>query len=403
MTSNYVDSAGLTLQTLSDIVTDLETGFKEIYGNDINLDANSPDGQMINLFAQAKIDILECIREVYNSFSPSNASGRVLDQRCAINGIIRQGATYTTVSITIIASESVSLVGLDGIGTPFTVTDSSGNDFYLLNSFTTISGPNTATFQSANAGAVSISNGTITTIKTVTYGIDSVTNPGGALIQGVDEETDAALRYRRARSVANASSGYIDGLLGEILSLDNVIFANVFENFTHVTGITGITGMPPHSIWCVVDGGYPTAIADVIYRKRSIGCNMYNGTGATGVTGPARIVNITGTNGVIVPIKFSDAVYQDLYIDLTLTTFDPNFTIDSAFIKQSIVDNIEYGIYQPADYSQIAAHIKSIDPNTVIVEGGVGGSSSPTDSYAYPSTKDRRWILATSRITITVV
>lgn len=403
MTSNYVDELGLTLQTLSDIVTELETGFKDIYGNDINLDANSPDGQMINLFAQAKIDILECIREVYNSFSPTNAAGRVLDQRCALNGVIRQGATKTTVSMTIVASEAVSLVGLDGIGTPFTVTDPSGNDFYLMTSFTTVNGSNTATFQSAVAGAVSVANGTITTIKTVTYGITSVTNPSGALIQGIDEETDAALRYRRARSVANASSGYIDGLLGALLAIENVIYANIFENYTHVTGITGITAMPPHSIWCVVDGGYPTEIADVIYKRRPLGCNMYNGTGSTGPTGPARTVNITGSNGVVVPIKFSDAVYENLYIDLVLTKFDPSHTIDQTFIKQSIYDNIQYGIYEPADYSEISAYIKSIDPYTVVVSGAVGPTGSPTDSYAYPSTRDRRWIIDTSRITTTVV
>lgn len=59
MTTNYVSSTGLTLQTLAEIVTELETGFKAIYGVDINLDANSPDGQMINLFAQAKLDILD--------------------------------------------------------------------------------------------------------------------------------------------------------------------------------------------------------------------------------------------------------------------------------------------------------------------------------------------------------
>jgi uncharacterized phage protein gp47/JayE len=407
MTSNYVDSTGLILQTLTDIVTELETGFKTIYGTDINVDANSPDGQMINLFAQSKIDLLECIRDVYNSFSPTNAAGRVLDQRCALNGVTRIGATKTTASVVIIASQVVALPGLDGTATPFTVTDPAGNDFYLKTGFTTTIGTNTAAiFEAANAGAIEVTNDTIKVIKTITYGITSVTNTGAALIQGIDEETDAALRFRRAISVANASSGYIDGLLAALLAVENVMYAKVYENFTHVTGVSGITGLaglPPHSVWCITDGGYPTAIADVIYNKRSIGCNMYNGTGSTGPTGPAKTVNITGVNGIVIPIKFSEAVYQNLYVDLVVDTFDPSHSVDTANIAQSIYDNIEYDIYQPADYSAISAYVKALDPYAVITSGGVGGATSPTGPYAYPTTMDGRWVLDIARITVTAV
>ena len=118
MSSNYVDSTGLVLQTLADIVTELETGFKNIYGVDINIDANSPDGQMINLFAQAKIDLLDCIASVYNSFSPTNCSGVVLDQRCALNGLYRNDGIKTTLYMTVVTNRIVNLVGVSaGAGT----------------------------------------------------------------------------------------------------------------------------------------------------------------------------------------------------------------------------------------------------------------------------------------------
>lgn len=137
MTSNYVDSTGLNLQQLADIVTELENGFKAIYGSDINVGANSPDGQMINLFAQAKIDILDCISQVYNSFSPTSAIGVALDQRCALNGVVRKGATKTTTNVTVTTDREVSLLGLSaGAGTPFTSKDLAGNKFYLTTSAT---------------------------------------------------------------------------------------------------------------------------------------------------------------------------------------------------------------------------------------------------------------------------
>lgn len=401
MTSNYIDSTGLHLQALADIVTELETGFKTIYGNDISLDANSPDGQMINLFAQAKIDTLDLISSVYNSFSPNSAIGVSLDQRCALNGIVRKGATKTTVNVQVTTDRVVNLIGVtNGNGTPFTVSDTSGNKFYLTNDTTTTNGVNTLHFTSAVAGAVFVSSGTITVIETILLGVLSVTNSGNALIQGVDEETDAALRYRRSVSVSNPSSGYLDGLMGALLALDDVKYAKVYENNTDLTDVYGI---PPHSIWCVVDGGLSTDIADIIYQRRNAGCGMYYGTGSTGPTGPAKTVNVTQLNGFDIPIKYSEAAYYDLYIDLTITSLTTLHTIDQTFIKLSIFADIEYGINDVADYSEISSYVKSIDPLAVIISGGVGLTGAAADPYLAPPTIDGRWIISETNIHITVV
>lgn len=401
MTNNYIDSTGLVLQQLADIVTELEDGFKAIYGNDINLDPNSPDGQMINLFAQSKIDILDLISSVYNSFSPNSAIGVSLDQRCAINGIVRKGATKTTVSMTVTTDRVVNLVGVNsGTGTPFTVSDGSGNKFYLTNDTTTVNGVNSLNFTAAVAGAVEVSPGTITTIETITLGVLSVTNAGGALIQGEDEETDAALRYRRSVSVSNPSSGYLDGLTGALLALSDVIYAKVYENNTDVTDSNGI---PPHSIWVVVDGGSSTDIANTIYQRRNAGCGMYYGTGSTGPTGPAKTVSVTQINGFDIAIKYSEAAYYDLYISLVITSITNTHNIDETFIKNSIYDNIQYGINDVADYSAIAAYVKSIDPLAVIISGGVGVTGAAADPFLAPPTIDGRWIISTTNIDITTV
>lgn len=401
MTNNYIDSTGLVLQQLADIVTELEDGFKAIYGNDINLDPNSPDGQMINLFAQSKIDILDLISSVYNSFSPNSAIGVSLDQRCAINGIVRKGATKTTVTMTVTTDRIVNLIGVNsGTGTPFTVSDGSGNKFYLTDDTTTVNGVNSLHFTAAVAGAVEVSPGTITTIETITLGVLSVTNAGGALIQGEDEETDAALRYRRSVSVSNPSSGYLDGLTGALLALADVEYAKVYENNTDVTDANGI---PPHSIWVVVDGGSSTDVANTIYQRRNAGCGMYYGTGATGTTGPAKTVSITQINGFDIPIKYSEAIYYDLYISLTVISLVATHSIDETFIKNSIYNNIQYGINDVADYSAIAAYVKSIDPLAVITEGGVGATAAAGDPYLAPPTIDGRWIVSTANIDIVVV
>lgn len=401
MTSNYIDSTGLHVQKLVDIITELETGLKSIFGNDINVAANSSDGQMINIFAQAKIDMLDLISRVYSSFSPTSAAGVVLDQRCAINGIIRKGSTKTTVNIVVTTDRVVNLIGVSSnSGTPFTVSDSSGNKFYLTTDTATGSGANTLHFTAAIAGAIDVSPTTITNIDTITLGVLSATNTGGALIQGSDEETDAALRYRRSVSVSNPSSGYLDGLTGSLLALKDVLYAKVYENNTTVTDSNGI---PPHSIWCVCDGGDSTDIAQTIYERRNAGCGMYYGAGSTGPTGPAKTVNITQNNGFDIPIKYSEATYYNLYIALTITSLTNTHVIDEAFIKNEIYNKMQFGINEVADYSAISSLVKASDPYAVIIEGGVGLTGLAADPYLLPPTIDGRWIISTANIDIATV
>lgn len=391
MTSNFVDENGLTVQTLSEIVTELEDGFKSIYGVDINVDPNSPDGQMINLFAQAKIDIIELVSQVYNSFSPTSAVGRALDQRCAINGVIRKGSTKTTVAITVIADRILNLVGVSSnTGTPFTVSDATGNRFLLVDDSTTAVGDNTFIFEAENSGVVSVTTLTITTVVTLIAGILSVNNLNDPITVGVDEETDAALRYRRALSVSLPSQGYLEGLKGALLSIDEVTNCEVYENNTSVTDFDGI---PSHSIWPIIEGGVDASIADVIYKKRNAGCGLYG----------SEHVDIDQGNGFNLPVYFDRPTYEDLYIELTITPLNGSHAIDSSFLKQQIYDGIKYSIHQKADYSAIASLVKTVDPLAVIIDGGVSEDDVTYYPFMSPSTIASIWIISTARITITVV
>jgi uncharacterized phage protein gp47/JayE len=391
MTSNYVDSTGLHLQTLAEIVTELEDGFKTIFGANINVAANSPDGQMINLYAQAKIDLLDLITDVYNSFSPSQAVGIVLDQRAALNGVVRHGATYTYTYVTITADRAVALTGLDTSNVdPFTVSDSAGNKFYLVTGFTTSIGANAVLFRAALAGAVLTTVDTITTIETITLGITAVNNSGTTHVQGIDEETDAALRYRRAQSVAIPSIGYLEGLIGALLAIDGVLYATVYENDT---GTTDGDGIPAHSIWAVVDGGAAATIADVIYKKRNGGCGMYGAESET----------IDQINGQPFEVNFDRPDYEDLYIQLELQSIDSDHAIDPDYIKAQILASIAYGINAPADFTAITAFIKALDPYALIISGGVGIDGINYDPFIYPSTIASRFVLETANIDVTVI
>lgn len=391
MTANYIDATGLHTQTLTQIVQELEDGFKAIYGTDINVDGNSPDGQMINLFAQAKIDILDAITQVYNSFSPTSAIGTVLDQRCAINGVVRQGATNTIIEVAVTTDRVVSLIGLNNnAGTPFTVADAQGNQFVLIDNQTTGIGVSTYLFQAAVAGAIEAVNNTVDNIVTITLGVTAVNNPNDPIIQGVNQETDTALRARRAQSVAIPSIGYLQGLTAGLLAIKNVIGAKVYENDTSVTDVYGT---PSHSIWCVVDGGDNDEIANVIYVKRNAGCGM-RGTVTVPVPTPS---------GFNMAIKFDRPTYINLYIELTVTSLDPAHLIDANYLKEQIASKVVYGIYEPSDYTEITTVVKEADQYAVVLSGGVSDDNVTFVPFLYPATLAGRFIVSTTRITINVV
>ena len=213
---------------------------------------------------------------------------------------MRLAGTYTQQPMTLVITSTVTLYGLDNQNNnPFTVSDSSGNQYQLLVTQTFSPGTYTSStsvgFQAAKLGPVRSDVNTITNIITVTNGVSSVNNPSTYTYLGITEETDAQLRTRRAASVSLPSQGYLAGLYGGLTSIQNVTYVNVKENNTNIVSSTTVGGIPPHSIWVIVatsasltsiqSNGYSLAynIAEVIYNKRNAGCGQTNsGSGASG-------------------------------------------------------------------------------------------------------------------------
>lgn len=394
---DLLNGNGLQTKSLSEIVTELENGLKAIYGDDINVESNSPDGQLINIFAQSAVDLRELLTEVYNSFDPDQASGRLLDQRVTINNIQRKGGTYTITPIEIVTDRTVNLTGLDADfndpnGTGYTVADDSGNEFILIDSQTLVAGTHTVNFRARQVGQVETTVGTIVNPVTIVLGVTNVNNPSAALSTGQDEETDAQLRTRRAASVANASAGYLNGLLGTVLELDGVSEAVLYENVTNVVDADGI---PAHGIWLVVEGGANTDIADAIYGKKSYGANMKGDV----------TVDITTASGDTFTAKFDRPVAEDLYVRFDLQPVVEGTVFDLDAIKEYLVDNLDYTIGQYASTARVTSvayeGINALGNGGVPLNVEISTDGVVWEDYIETATKDGQFVLDTTRITIT--
>ena len=331
---------GLSVSSLNELVSQLESDFRNIYGNDINLDQNSPDGQLLNIFAQGGIDIRELLLQLYNSFDPDTASGRILDERCAINNVYRKNGTRTTVNVTIVTDRSVHLDGAsDDFKTGYTIQDNAGTKFVLSNSVDLPAGTNTdIEFQSQEIGAVETTPNTITTPVTVVLGVLSVTNPTAGTT-GVNEETDAQLKIRRRKSLSIGSSGYLNGLQASLSQLDGMLDVKVYENPTDST----VDTIPEHSIWVVVDGGTASDIADTMFKKRSGGCGMKGSQSYT-------ILTPSGQNFVA---KWDNKLTKALSIKFNIQKTLSTATFDTNAIAQYMADHLSFGIGDGADTSDV--------------------------------------------------
>lgn len=394
---------GLQVATSTEIQTELENGYKNIYGNDIAIGSNTQDGQLIAIYTQMATDLREMIMEVFNSFNPTLCRGRIQDVRYALNDITRKGGTYTIVPITIEVNKTVTLQGLDANfydvnATSYAIADDSGNQYFLIDTATLTSGTYTLPFRAQNIGLVQPVLNTITNQVTIVNGVLSVNNASAPTTYGENQETDDEFAIRRERSPENKSQNSIDSILGQLLELDGLTQAAVYNHdYANYPSTTDADGIPLGYIWVIAEGGSNAEIATVIYANMA-------GSGTKGSVS----VNVPTASGQVLGINFDRPIAVPLYIkfDYQHTSSETEFINENA-IKQYIVDNLQFKINQYADTSAIVP----IAQQGILASGGIGVcndlqiSTDGSNWYEFidSATKQDIFTIDVANITITEV
>jgi len=357
---NILDANGLQVASRQELTDYFNTMIAQIYGPDINLASDTPDGQFIGLLIQAILDYQDLLVQIYNTFDPDNAVGVVLDQRVAINGIQRQAGTFTTTNITVVTSQSVNLFGLDQTQQEvFTVSDNAGNLWQLqVTQLGVSTGTNVFVFQAAVPGAQLTVPNTINVPVTIVLGVVSVNNPTTYLTLGVNEESDAVLKVRRQRSVSLASQGYLAGLLAALQNIPGVTSAFVYEN---VTDSVDVDGIPGHSIWVIVAGtGTDADIAQAIYTKRNAGCGMKGSISYT-------IIQVDGNPFVV---QWDTVTQRTLFVFFTATSLNGVVPPDVQTIREELPNRYTPGVNTEVNINGLATIVQQIDANTLVTDAG---------------------------------
>lgn len=353
---------GLSLKSNSALLTEIQSDLQAIYspsGEEIDFSSSSPDGQFSQLLATIGTTHRELLASIYNATDPSKCDKAQQDSKYQLNYLFRKGGSYTTQNIAVTATKTITLQGLDGsyndnTTTAFTVSDDSGNLWYLIDTTTIFAGVSNLPFRAAQIGAVVPTIGTITNMVTIIDGIVSVNNTVGYTSLGVKEESVLDFRIRRDRSTANQSGNNADTIQGQILALNTVKDCVVWVNDTNTTDSTGTLA---HYLWVIVDGGANTDIADIIYSNKG-GCGTRGNITVPISTISAQTLNINFDRPNIVP----------LYIKFTIQTVTGGGALNQQGIKQNISENLIYNISEDAETSNIT----TIASEAISVTGGNG-------------------------------
>lgn len=344
---------GLTIQTYDEIFAELVNGYQAIYGPDINVDADSPDGQRIAIEAKARLDLQSFALALYNLFDPDFSTGEVLNKIIKLAGITRQPGSRSQVDVTINVSRNITLPA------GYTVLDDLDQSWITTADATLLTGDNTVTLVAENFGAVEADAGTITEPSDIVLGVVSVTNPLAATV-GRDEETDTELRIRRNKSLQNPATSTIGGLFSAIGNLPGVTDLVVYENDQDTTD--AVRNIAPHTIWLVIEGG---TVAEII---ETIAKNKTGGTGIKGtVTGTYEetLVKPDGTEYIIIhEMAFDRPVDVPLYVSLTVEG-PAGGVIDEDAIKAAIA-SYDFSIAEDMTAGELYAPAYSVADNYTV-------------------------------------
>lgn len=265
---------GMIPPTRQELSNALWQMFRDAFGQDLNPDPRTPQGQLVTSLTAALVDNNDSMIELGNQFDPKFATGVWQEALGAIYFITRRGETSSVVML--------SFMGLPGVVVPdgFIVIDDAGNE-WATNGQTIIGAGGTATVEAKclTPGPISASPLTIVTFKQTIDGLDRVENPAAAA-PGSLEESRVDFELRRAMSVAKNSKNMNNSVYGAVADIPGVIDAFVIDNPTDSTITVGETNysMIRNSLLVSVVGGDNQEIAKQILIKGGTGCSFVGNT-----------------------------------------------------------------------------------------------------------------------------
>lgn len=383
-----IDANGFKAESFTEILTRLSNGLKNIYGQDINLDQDSPDGQQLGIQANIISDFQDLALYIYNSMDPDLADGANFDKLLKLLARTRLPSSRSTVDIEMVLNKTVS------IPASYTIKDLNNQNWIIGTAQTLDAGTHLVSFYSEDWGNITAEPNTINEQVTILTEVVSINNPENA-ISGRDEESIVQVRERRNKILEINASSTIGSIIGKILDLNGVIDAVPYENMTKI--YDPVRDIQPNSYWIVVKGGDIAQISEIIAKDKT------GGTGLKGKVETVYIEKFVRKDGSVREfyhdVKFDRPTEVSIHIKFKVSRKISTQSIDIEHIKDTLA-NKEFYIAQNITVTELYSTIYSAATNYIATDLEVSKDGVVWDSVFLQAGYDEEFIIEKSNIEI---
>lgn len=385
----YIASTGTIVPDTSSLLSDVQGEYKAVFGDDLVVTPDTPQGVMITAETLARNDVLANNAQLANQINPNLAGGVYLDALLALTGMQRTAARRSTVTATLTGEADTVIPAGSQAKT------AAGDIFETISTVVIGSGGSvSAQFQSAEYGAIPCASGALTMIVSGILGWETVTNPSAA-IPGAAEQSDKSARALRRNTLAFQGLALPEAITSALYAVDGVKSLTFRENTGDTTATIDGVSMVEHSIFVCVDGGTDANIAAALLENKSSGSN-WNGSTTVSVVEPV--------SGQTYNVKFQRPAVISIAMQVTIKR--GTATAVKAAIMDYVQGNLdgEDGFIVGASVSpfEIAGAINRANPSIYVQKVEVSLASSiswSTDEIAIAINQ----IASTTESLITVI
>ena len=267
MTLFRVDGTGVTVPSLEEAQASIRTIFQRLFGDDLALDPQTPQGQLAGAIAVLESLVGELLVGLGNATDPDTVIGLQQDVLYKLLSIQRQEATHSRVTAT------VTGVAGTGLNVGSRAKTALGAEFRTIDTVTIAPAPGvTVEMESVEAGPVAAIAGTLIQIVTVVPGWETINNDESATL-GQARQEDPIYRSTYTIRTGRLSRTYLDSMRAVVTEAGVTKQNNrtTQENRTKADIIIQEWTLWLNSVLFICSGGVASDITRAIENHRATG------------------------------------------------------------------------------------------------------------------------------------
>lgn len=343
----YLESSGVVVPDTANVRAEVEAEYKAVFGTDIDVSPETPQGQLITIETAARITFIKNNAALANQINPNLAGGVNLDAILALTGSERKEAV-----------NSSAVVDCTGVAGTIIVAGSevrnidTGELFALKTEIVLdVLGTASGAFIAVEDGPIPAEINTLIEIVDAIIGWETATNPAAATL-GTLAGSDIVTRDFRKQTLALQGRSTPIAIQSALTNIPGVIGPPSFiENVEWTPEVIDGVSMVPKSIYVCVDGGDDVEVATVLVAKKSEGAAFNNGAAI-----PVEVDVTAAASGQVYVVKFDRPTLITILVRVTIlantAVDDPEKDVKAAILAYAAGElDGEEGLIIGADVS----------------------------------------------------